>query len=161
METLQLNWSQQQYVNYYFLLFSHWEMHRKLFSYNDQEIYLFLYETWQEFNVLCFASLIDTADTMITKIQIFWMYFLKELSEAYMIRAIGRSHGQSRGRTLHWENPCCWGWFTMGTVFNVIFVISVMLFHWRNEQWFSWNDMLWDTEVQSTTAGLRSSFLYV
>lgn len=44
-------------------------MHRKLFSYNDQEIYLFLYETWQEFNVLCFASLIDTADTMITKIQ--------------------------------------------------------------------------------------------
>lgn len=148
METLQLNWSQQQYVNYYFLLFSHWEMHRKLFSYNDQEIYLFLYETWQEFNVLCFASLIDTADTMITKIQIFWMYFLKELSEAYMIRAIGRSHGQSRGRTLHWENPCCWWWFTMGTVFNVIFVISVMLFHWRNEQWFSWNDMLWDTEVQ-------------
>lgn len=147
METLQLNWSQQQYVNYYFLLFSHWEMHRKLFSYNDQEIYLFLYETWQEFNVLCFASLIDTADTMITKIQIFWMYFLKELSEAYMIRAIGRSHGPSRGRTLHWENPC-WGWFTMGTVFNVIFVISVMLFHWRNEQWFSWNDMLWDTEVQ-------------
>lgn len=145
METLQLNWSQQQYVNYYFLLFSHWEMHRKLFSYNDQEIYLFLYETWQEFNVLCFASLIDTADTMISKIQIFWMYFLKELSEAYMIRAIGRSHGQSRGRTLHWENPCCWGWFTMGTVFNVIFVISLMLFHWRNEQWFSWNDMLWDT----------------
>lgn len=161
METLQLNWSQQQYVNYYFLLFSHWEMHRKLFSYNDQEIYLFLYETWQEFNVLCFASLIDTADTMITKIQIFWMYFLKELSEAYMIRAISRSHGQSRGRTLHWENPCCWGWFTMGTVFNVIFVISLMLFYWRNEQWFSWNDMLWDTEVQKTTAGLRSSFLYV
>lgn len=148
METLQLNWSQPQYVNYYFLLFSHWEMHRKLFSYNDQEIYLFLHETWQEFNVLCFASLIDTADTMITKTQIFWMYFLKELSEAYMIRAISRSHGQSRGRTLHWENPCCWGWFTMGTVFNVIFVISVMLFHWRNEQWFSWNDMLWDTEVQ-------------
>lgn len=97
METLQLNWSQQQYVNYYFLLFSHWEMHRKLFSYNDQEIYLFLYETWQEFNVLCFASLIDTADTMITKIQIFWMYFLKELS---VDRTVNPGGGPYTGRTL-------------------------------------------------------------
>lgn len=52
-------------------------MHRKLFSYNDQEIYLFLYETWQEFNVLCFSSLNDTADTMITKIQDFLNVFLE------------------------------------------------------------------------------------
>lgn len=134
METLQLNWSQQQYVNYYFLLFSHWEMHRKLFSYNDQEIYLFLYETWQEFNVLCFASLNDTADTMITKIQIFWMYFLKELSEA-----IGRSHGQSRGRTLHWENPCCWG--------DLLWEPYLMLFLWY--QWCYFTD-----EMSNDSAGM-------